>query len=112
MHFLAFNILGRRIKAIPRMLRDKTVPKRKKALIVFGIVYLLLPFDIIPTVLFPVGFIDDLILWIWIIWYLREELDRYAGNEKREDLSRKYRGKTIIRDVEFEIKDDVGKAGK
>ena len=51
-----------RIKAISSMMRDKTVPKRKKALVIFGLIYLVLPVDIIPPVLFPFGFLDDLIL--------------------------------------------------
>ena len=41
------------------MMADKTVPKRKKALIVFGIIYLFLPIDLIPPILFPIGWIDD-----------------------------------------------------
>ena len=109
MHFLAFRLLGRRIKAIPRFLKDKSVPKRKKAIVIAGIVYLLLPFDIIPIVLFPVAWVDDLIVWIWILWYLREELDKYWEGEKGEDLSKKFRGKTIISDVDFEVKDGQGK---
>ena len=55
MQFISFRILIRRIKAIKSMMRDKTVPKRKKALVVAGIIYLFLPIDLIPPVLFPFG---------------------------------------------------------
>ena len=67
MQFISFRVLSKRIKAILSMMKDKTVPKRKKLLIVLGIIYLFLPIDLIPPVLFPFGFLDDLVLWIWII---------------------------------------------
>ena len=104
--FLLFTIIGRRIKAIPYMMRDKSVPFRKKALIVLGIIYLLSPVQIIPPVLFPIGQLDSLLLWVWILWYLKDELDKYWIGEKQQDLSKKYRNKTVIDDVDFEIKGD------
>ena len=69
--FISFRVLISRIKAIKSMMRDKTVPRRKKALVVLGIIYLLLPVDLIPPGLFPFGFLDDLVLWLWIIWNLK-----------------------------------------
>ena len=48
MQFISFRVLFRRIKAIKSMMRDKTVPKRKKILVVLGIIYLFLPVDLIP----------------------------------------------------------------
>jgi uncharacterized membrane protein YkvA (DUF1232 family) len=96
----------RRIGAISYLLRDKTVPFRKKALVVFGIVYLFLPVDIIPPILFPFGFIDDLILWIFILWHLKDELDAYWLGEKTEDLSKKFRDKHIVEGVEFNVEED------
>ena len=41
------------------MMADKTVPKTKKALIIAGIAYLFLPFDLIPAMVFPLSLIDD-----------------------------------------------------
>ena len=105
MRFLFFKILGRRLRAIPYMMRDKSVSKIKKALIIGGIVFLFLPFHFIPPVVFP-SRVADLIIWIWIIWYLRDELDKYWLGEKQQDYSKKFRGKTIIDDVDFEIKDE------
>ena len=106
MRYIVFNVLGRRIKAIRYMMSDKSVKKRKKALIIAGIVYVFLPIKIIPPVLFPhIAWVDSLILWIWILWYLRDELDKYWIGEKRQDLSGSYKGKTIIDDVDYEIKD-------
>jgi uncharacterized membrane protein YkvA (DUF1232 family) len=91
------------------MMADKTVPKRKKFLVVAGIVYLFLPIDIIPPILFPFGWIDDLIIWLWIIWHLRDTLDSYWLGEKTVDLSARYKGKKIIDGADFEVKDNPKK---
>ena len=72
MQFITIRVLLRRIAAITSLLRDKTVPLRKKALVIFGIVYLITPIDIIPAVLFPFALLDDLILWIYILWTLKD----------------------------------------
>jgi uncharacterized membrane protein YkvA (DUF1232 family) len=107
MNFLSWRIIGKRIKAIRYMMADKTVPKRKKLLVVAGIVYLFLPFDIIPPVLFPFGWIDDLIVWLWIIWHLKDTLDNYWLGEEPADPARKYKGKKIIDGADFEVEDDT-----
>ena len=96
-------VLSKRIKAISSMMKDKTVPKRKKLLIVLGIIYLFLPIDLIPPVLFPFGFLDDLVLWIWIIWHLKDTLDQYWVGEKEVDLSRDFKNKDIVEGVEFTV---------
>jgi uncharacterized membrane protein YkvA (DUF1232 family) len=80
---------------------DKTVPKRKKALVVFGLIYLFLPVDLIPPVLFPFGFLDDLVLWIWILYTLKETLDTYWMGEKPVNYSKKY--KDAIEQDDFEV---------
>ena len=103
MQFISFRVLSKRIKAILSMMKDKTVPKRKKILIVLGIIYLFLPIDLIPPVLFPFGFLDDLVLWIWIIWHLKDTLDQYWVGEKEVDLSRDFKNKDIVEGVEFTV---------
>lgn len=106
MQFLvAFNIIFKRIKAIRFLLMDKEVHLWKKALIVAGLVYLFLPIDLIPPVLFPIAWMDDLILWIWILWVLRKTLDKYWMGET-EDYSKKYKNKEVIDDVEYEVKEE------
>ena len=88
------------------MLRDKSVPKRKKAVLIVGLILLFF-----PSLLFsPIGLAGKLIVWIWIIWYLREELDKYWLGEKPLDLSKTYRGKTVIHTVDYEIKDKGDKS--
>ncbi|MFR6259049.1 MAG: YkvA family protein, partial [Anaerovoracaceae bacterium] len=82
---------------------DRSVPKRKKARIIFGIIYLFLPVDLIPPILFPIAWIDDLVLWLFILWYLSSELDKYWNGGKTKDYSKKYRGKKFVDDVEYEV---------
>lgn len=106
MHFITMRVLFKRIGAIRYLLKDKTVPLRKKALVVFGILYLISPVDLIPPVLFPIAALDDLILWVYILWHLKDELDAYWIGEKAEDLSKKFRDKTMVEGVEFDIEDD------
>ena len=110
MQFLiAINILFKRLKAIRFLFKDKSVPRRKKALVVAGIVYLFLPVDLIPPVLFPISWVDDLILWIWILWYLRDFLDKYWMGGTRAP-SADYSDKTVIEGVDYEIKEDAKEA--
>ena len=99
MHTISFRVIWKRIKAIRFMMADKTVPKRKKILIVLGLIYLFLPVDLIPPVLFPIAWMDDAVLWAWILWTLKDELDKYWLGEKAEDLSKKYKSKDVI-DIE------------
>lgn len=103
MQFITFRVLSRRIKAISSMMKDKTVPKRKKLLVVLGIIYLFLPVDLIPPVLFPFGFIDDIVLWVWIIWHLKDTLDQYWDGEKEVDLSKDFKNKDMVEGVEFTV---------
>ena len=103
MQFWSMRVILSRLKAIRFMMADKTVPKTKKALIIAGIVYLFLPFDVIPALVFPLSLIDDVVVWLLIIWYLRKELDVYWTGEKKYDLSKKYKSKDIVDDVEFTV---------
>lgn len=112
MQFFGFRVLIKRIKAIRFMMADKTVKWTKKALIIAGIVYLFLPFDVIPPVIFPFGFIDDIIVWALILWYLSSELDKYWIGEKPKDYSRKYRGKTVVDDVEYNVDEETREKGE
>lgn len=93
------------------MMADKTVKWTKKAIIIVGIVYLFLPVDIIPPVIFPFGIIDDLLVWALILWYLSSELDKYWIGEKPKDYSRKFRGKTVVDDVEYDVDDEKTEKG-
>lgn len=112
MPYISFRVIIKRIQAIKFMLKDPKVKKRKKLLVILGLVYLFMPIDLIPAVIFPVGFIDDIVLWLWILYHLRETLDNYWLGEKTVDLSKEYKGKTIIDDVDFEVKEEYSKTYK
>ncbi|SFE35018.1 Uncharacterized membrane protein YkvA, DUF1232 family [Peptostreptococcaceae bacterium pGA-8] len=103
MQFISFGVIFKRIKAIGPFLRDKNVPLRKKVLVVFGIIYLFLPVDLIPPVLFPIGFIDDFILWLYILIHLRDELDSYWLGDREEDLSKNFRKDDIIDETDYDV---------
>lgn len=106
MQFIGFRVILKRIAAIKSMLRDPNVKKRKKLLVIFGIFYLFMPFDLVPAMIFPIGFLDDLILWTWILYHLRETLDNYWLGEKIVDLSGAYKDKTVINDAKYEVKEE------
>ena len=110
MRFLSWAVLGKRIKAIGPLLKDKAVPLWKKALVCFGVFYLLMPIDLIPAPVFLVSWVDDLILWVFILHTLKEELDRYGQSEKEVDLNEKFHGKNIVDDVEFKVEENFADA--
>ena len=103
MNFISYRVILSRIKAIKAMMADKTVPKRKKLLIIAGLVYLFMPLDIAPIVLGPVALVDDLILWFWILWNLKDTLDSYWVGEKVDDFSKDFSGKNLVEGVEFKV---------
>lgn len=89
------------------MLRDRTVVRWKKVLVIASIVYLFLPVDLIPPMLIPFGFIDDLILWIIITNVFSDNLDGYYNIRKPDgDLSKKFDKDKTVNDVDFEVYDD------
>ncbi|MGI6211625.1 MAG: YkvA family protein [Anaerovoracaceae bacterium] len=98
MQFVGFRVILKRIQAIPFLLRDKTVPFRKKLLIILGIVYLFVPIDLIPFI--P---LDDVILLGVIIWYLRKELDKYWLGDDSGDLSKKFKRSKMVDGVDFKV---------
>ena len=75
MNFLSFRILIRRIKSIKYLMRDKNVSKWKKGLIVLAIAYLCMPIDLIPIVIPVFGILDDILLWIFVLWTLKDQLE-------------------------------------
>lgn len=106
MQYFGLRVLLKRIKAIWFMLKDKSVLKRKKAIIIAGIIYVIMPVDLIPIAILPVSWLDDVLLWLFILWYLRHELDKYWLGEKPVDFSKKYHGKNVVDDVKYEVEDD------
>ncbi len=109
MQFIFFQVLLKRIKAIRYFMKDKGVPLRKKLIIVLGSLYLLMPIDLIPEPILIFGVVDDIVLWTFIIWYLKNELDHYWIETDQVKPAEKFRGKNIIDDVNFEVEKEVVK---
>ena len=109
MNFFSWMFIKNRIVAIRFLMTDKTVPIRKKLLVIFGIAYLVMPLDLIPAVLFPVAWMDDVLLWIYIIYNLKDYLDKYWLGEKPINLEKNFKNKKIIEDVDFSIDENAEK---
>ena len=97
MQFVSFAVLGKRIKSIKALLKDPNVPKRKKFLVIFGIIYLLMPIDLIPAPVLLFGIVDDLVLWLFILTHLKDELDAYwKDSDESFSAGEDLKGKTFI----------------
>jgi uncharacterized membrane protein YkvA (DUF1232 family) len=109
MQWIFVGIFMKRLKAIRFFMKDKQVPLRKKLIILFGILYLFTPIDLIPEPVLGFGFLDDLALWGFIIYYLKDELDKYwvADDGKEAAKPAVLKGKDIIDDVTFEVEPDI-----
>ncbi len=90
MRFFSWVVLKNRILAIRYFLKDKNVRWYKKGLILFCIVYLFMPIDLIPVSVPILGLADDVVLWLATLYYLKDELDTYWVGEKTRDYSREY----------------------
>lgn len=98
----------KRIGSLGKMMKDRDVSLWKKILLVFAVIYLFIPIELIPDFLLPVGLADDIILWICVLQILKATLDKYVGPDLSRTAKKRYKGKNIIDDVEFEIKEDEG----
>ncbi len=97
MQFISFAVLIKRIRSIKSFLKDPKVPKRRKLLVIFGIIYLLMPIDLIPAPVLLFGLVDDAVLWLFILTYLRDELDRYWKDDDGSFSAEKdLKGKNVV----------------
>ena len=92
-----FRNYYRRIMNLRFYLKDSNKPISGKIMVIFGIIYLLSPIDLLPEPVFGIGILDDLILWGLILSYLAKELDSYTGGEGiSREARKKYRGSEIF----------------
>ncbi len=99
-------LLVGRLKNIKNLLRDSSVALWKKALMVFAMVYLVSPVDLIPPLVPVFGFFDDFVLWGVVIYLLWDELGKYGDPEPAAQSvkKKKFHGKNVVDGVEFEVK--------
>ncbi|MEW6227254.1 MAG: DUF1232 domain-containing protein [Bacillota bacterium] len=62
---------------LPRYLLDRSVPITRKLLLLLGVLYIIIPFDITPDFLPVLGWLDDIGVGIFLWNYLRNELANY-----------------------------------
>ena len=106
-----FRLLLRRIMGIIPMIRDRKVAWWKKAILIFGMVYLLLPADLIPPIVPVFGWFDDLAVWIAILYFMRTELDSHIPGFA--DPSEKYDvGNSDVHEAEYTITEEEEQDGQ
>ena len=105
------GILFKRVRAIGVMMRDQNVPFVKKLLVIATVLYILSPIDLVPLPIFPFSWMDDLAVFLIVIWYLKDTLDQYWLGGKPVDLSKEFSSDDIVEGVEYEVheEDDRGK---
>ena len=96
-----------RFRYIKDFIKDPEASKAKKFLIFFGIIYLLSPIDLVPEPIFGVGFIDDIILWLFLIVYLGSSLEKYEDQKpKVRKRRRRFYGRDVYESEGRVIEDD------
>ncbi|QIB26627.1 YkvA family protein [Caloranaerobacter azorensis] len=78
-----------------KYLLDSNVPFSKKIWIILGLIYLISPIDLLPEPILGFGIIDDIVLILYILAKLADDLDEYANKDNK-----------VIEDVEYEVKDE------
>ena len=104
--WLIFPMFIAEIKSIVKMLKDKDAPKRYKALLIFGLIYLFSPVDLIPAPILGLSIIDDITIWAAILYFLKEPLSKYKEESGAEGKT-KYKDKNIVEVEDFVVEDDI-----
>ena len=111
MQFISIAVLFKRIKALKAFLFDKSVSKLKKLIVIFGIIYLLSPIDLIPMPILGFSLIDDLVLWGFILSWLGTELDSYRIDSDSEigdaEIRKNIKDKKIYESYANEAEDEM-----
>ena len=98
--FLVVPLLKKNFAALKMLWQDKKAKKRYKLLMVFGGLYILWPFDLIPMPIFGISIIDDIIVCFGIWNLLKPALKKYQNI---------YEGKEVIDNVNYDIKEEEAK---
>jgi len=65
----------------------RRIPWSPVALIVAALCYFVLPVDLVPDLLGPIGLTDDVVLISSVVQSARSELDRFRSWENRRGIS-------------------------
>lgn len=66
----AILVLPNVVKLLGRIVRDRRVPMRRKVLAAAALVYIVSPIDVIPDVIFGIGWLDDIVLAAVVLQHL------------------------------------------
>lgn len=66
----AILVLPNIVKLLARIVRDRRVPMRRKVLAAAALVYIVSPIDVIPDVIFGIGWLDDIVLAAVVLQHL------------------------------------------
>ena len=86
---LLFRILGD-LKWLVLMVGDlflgkyRKIPGRSIAVILFVILYILFPFDVLPDYILGIGQVDDALVLILALYFLEKDLQQYKEWKKRQ----------------------------
>ena len=103
--WLIFPLIAAELKNIIKMMKDKSAPKRYKAVVILGLIYLFSPVDLIPAPVLGLSIIDDISVWAAILSYLHKPVSAYK-DEKIDPKGRKYKGKKIVEVEDFVVMDE------
>ncbi|NLY81983.1 MAG: DUF1232 domain-containing protein [Clostridiales bacterium] len=99
------RLLKNRIKAIIPFLRNPDVKIFKKLIVVLAAAYFIVPIDLIPIFIFPIGLLDDLFLWAFILIGFGEELDASLKKKTEEEYVHKnFHGKNVVDGVKYKVR--------
>lgn len=96
-----------KLKMLPRFFKDNDVAFSKKALIAIAAAYIIFPFDIIPDPILFLGWIDDIVIFLYTYSKLSDYLEKYMPkkNKKSRVVNFKSKNKNIVDGVEYDIED-------
>lgn len=99
----AITMLFKRIKVLYKYVLDPTVSIFKKLLVIGALIYVFSPLDLIPEIVLGIGLVDDIVLFVFLITMISDELDRYIDDKEDDIVENKY-GKVI--EVDFQRVED------
>ena len=76
----------------------REVPRASIVLAIAGILYFVVPSDLVPDFILAVGFLDDVAVISWVARELHKELEAFRTWEAQEDAMGTFIGRSPLRD--------------
>ena len=100
------------LRLIYRLMTDSRVPLRAKLIVPAAIIYLIVPFDIVPDIVPIAGLLDDILaliisIGLFVTIVPREVLSEHLGRSGRSGGASPPKGKIIDGDYRVIDDDDV-----